>query len=488
MSDQWATSDDERASSAGFDLHLEPSAPGLRAGLMDALREAVRTGRLAPGARLPSSRSLAADLGVARNTVANSYADLIAEGWLVAEQGSGTRVAGRAQLRRAAPPPTPAAAALRFPAHGLLPGAPNLAEFPRTQWLSAARRALTAAPHDAFGYGDPLGRLELRTALADYLARVRGVYVEPARLVICSGFHQGLTLLAQVLRARRARAVAVEAYGFENYRDVLSGAGLELVPVAVDERGTRTEQLALAESVSAVLLTPAHQYPTGVALRPERRAAAIDWARDTGGLILEDDYDGEFRYDREPVGALQGLDPDRVVYFGSASKSLAPGLRLAWMVPPEELIPAIAAAKGHVDWSSTLEQLTLADFIASGAYDRHVRSMRLRYRRRRDQLVAALAERAPDVRVSGIAAGLQAVLELPRGTERSVVQSAAARDLAVKGLADFRYEVQGSESLRPDRDALVIGYATPSDSAWAGALDALCMVLAESASAGRRPD
>ena len=155
--------------------------------------------------------------------------------------------------------------------------------------------------------------------------------------------------------------MAVEAYGFENYRDVLSGAGLELVPVAVDERGTRTEELALAESVSAVLLTPAHQYPTGVALRPERRAAAIDWARDTGGLILEDDYDGEFRYDREPVGALQGLDPDRVVYFGSASKSLAPGLRLAWMVPPEELIPAIAAAKGHVDWSSTLEQLTLAD-------------------------------------------------------------------------------------------------------------------------------
>ena len=229
--------------------------------------------------------------------------------------------------------------------------------------------------------------------------------------------------------------------------------------------------------VSAVLLTPAHQYPTGVELRPERRAAAVDWARATGGLILEDDYDGEFRYDRQPVGALQGLDPERVVYFGSASKSLAPGLRLAWMVPPEELIPDIVAAKGHVDWSSALEQLTLAEFIASGAYDRHVRSMRLRYRRRRDQLVAALAERAPGIRVTGIAAGLQAVLELPRGTERSVVQSAARQGLAVSGIADFRYEVQGSEWHFPDRDALVIGYAAPSDSAWAGALDALCRAM-----------
>lgn len=477
MSDTWATLEPDRTSSSGFDLHLDLSGPGLRVGLMDGLREAVRTGRLAPGTRLPSSRSLAADLGVARNTVADSYAELIAEGWLVAEQGSGTRVAGRAEVRQTVPAPARAAPALRFPAHGLLPGAPNVAEFPRTQWLRAARRALTAAPNEAFGYGDPLGRLELRTALADYLARVRGVYVEPARVVICSGFHQGLTLLAQVLRARRARAVAIEAYGFENYRDVLSGAGLALVPVSVDERGTCTEELARAGAVSAVLLTPAHQYPTGAALRPDRRAAAIDWARDTGGLILEDDYDGEFRYDREPVGALQGLDPDRVVYFGSASKSLAPGLRLAWMVPPEDLIPAIAAAKGHVDWSSTLEQLTLADFIASGSYDRHVRSMRLRYRRRRDQLVAALAQRAPDVRVTGIAAGLQAVLELPRGTERSVVQAAAARDLAVKGLADFRYEGAGSESRPGERDALVIGYATPSDSAWAEALDTLCAVL-----------
>ena len=184
--------------------------------------------------------------------------------------------------------------------------------------------------------------------------------------------------------------MAVESYGFDIYRDLLTGAGLRTPPLYVDERGARTDDLARLRGVGAVLLTPAHQYPTGVALRPDRRAAAIDWARATGGLVLEDDYDGEFRYDRQPVGALQGLDPERVVYFGSASKSLAPGLRLAWMVLPEDLVPEIVAAKGNVDWSSALEQLTLAEFIASGAYDRHVRSMRMRYRRRRDQLVDGL--------------------------------------------------------------------------------------------------
>ena len=468
MKDDWATL------VAGADLHLDLTGTGLRAGLLDALREAVRTGRLVPGARLPSTRSLAADLGVARNTVADAYAELIAEGWLIAQQGSGTRVARRAEPRSAAARtrPTP-----RRPSHGLLPGSPNLAEFPRTQWLAAARRALTAAPHEAFGYGDALGRIELRTVLADYLARARGVYAEPERVVICSGFHHGLMLMAQALKARRVRAVAVESYGFDVYRDLLTSAGLRTPPLYVDESGARTDDLARLRGVGAVLLTPAHQYPTGVELRPDRRATAVDWARATGGLILEDDYDGEFRYDRQPVGALQGLDPERVVYFGSASKSLAPGLRLAWMVLPEDLVPEIVAAKGFVEWSSTLDQLTLAEFIASGMYDRHVRSMRLRYRRRRDELVSALAQRAPDVRVTGMAAGLQAVLELPRGTEHSVVQSAARQGLAVSGMAEFRYEVADSGWRLPEQDALVVGYAAPSDSAWAGTLDALCTVM-----------
>ncbi|MEV4629961.1 PLP-dependent aminotransferase family protein [Micromonospora sp. NPDC049523] len=477
MTDSWANPAPDPPAASGADLLLELHGPGLRAGLTDALREAVRNGRLAAGTRLPSSRSLAVDLGVARNTVANAYAELIAEGWLTARQGSGTRVARRATPRRAASPASGDTPTRGRPTYGLLPGSPNLAEFPRTQWLAAARRALTAAPHDAFGYGDALGRVELRTALADYLPRARGVYATPERVVVCSGFQHGLTLVARVLRGRRVRAVAVESYGFGVYRDVLTGAGLRTPPLYVDECGARTDDLARLPGVGAVLLTPAHQYPTGVALRPDRRAAAVDWARASGGLILEDDYDGEFRYDRQPVGALQGLDPERVVYFGTASKSLAPGLRLAWMVLPEELVPEIEAAKGHIDWASSLEQLTLAEFISSGAYDRHLRAMRLRYRRRRDQLVAALAQRAPGIRVTGVAAGLQVLLELPRGTERSVVEAAAARGLAVRGMAQFRYEVADSGWRLPEQDALVVNYAAPPDSAWAGALDALCRVM-----------
>ena len=460
----------------GTDLHLDLAGTGLRSGLMAALREAVRTGRLTSGTRLPSSRALAADLGVARNTVADAYAELIAEGWLTAKHGSGTRVAKRSE-----PPGTGSTTSSTVdrsrPTYGLLPGWPNLAEFPRAQWLSAARRALTSAPDDAFGYGDAAGRFELRAALADYLSRSRGVYAEPQRVIICAGFHQGLTLMARALKARGVRAVAVESYGFDVYRGILTAAGLRISPLYVDEEGARTTDLARMRDVGAVLLTPAHQYPTGVELRPDRRAAVIDWARATGGLVLEDDYDGEFRYDRHPVGALQALDPGRVAYFGSVSKSLAPGLRLAWMVLPEDQVPEVVEAKGNVDWSSAMEQLTLAEFIASGAYDRHVRAMRNRYRLRRDQLVTALAEAAPRTRLTGMAAGLQVVLELPRGSERSVVQAASDEGLWVQGLADFRFDPPNTGRPLPRRDGLVVGYAAPSDSAWTGALEALCRVL-----------
>ncbi|MGW9026461.1 MocR-like pyridoxine biosynthesis transcription factor PdxR [Streptomyces sp. NPDC055722] len=463
----------------GTDLHLELHGPGLRAGLTDALREAVRTGRLAAGSRLPASRSLAADLGVSRNTVVESYAELVAEGWLTAQQGSGTRVATRVETHRAAAPNAPRARPDEpRPRYGLWTGAPDLANFPRTRWLTAARRALTAAPYDAFGYGDARGRVELRTALAGYLTRTRGVYAEPERIIICSGFHHGLALMAQALRVRRVRAVAVEAYGLDVFRDLLANAGLHTPPLYVDDHGARIEDLARLRDVGAVLMTPAHQYPTGVALCPDRRTAAVEWARAASGLILEDDYDGEFRYDRQPVGALQGLDPERVVYFGSVSKSLAPGVRLGWMVLPEELIPEIVRVKGHGDYmTSALEQLTLAEFIASGAYDRHVRSMRLRYRRRRDQLVEVLRQRAPGIRVAGMAAGLQTVLELPRETESSVVQDAARQGLAIKGLTQFRYEVADCGWQLPERDAVVVNYAAPSDSAWAGTLDALCRLM-----------
>ncbi|MGW3587324.1 MocR-like pyridoxine biosynthesis transcription factor PdxR [Streptomyces fungicidicus] len=457
----------EHRATSGIDLHLEPAGPGLRRGLTDALREAVRTGRLAPGTRLPSSRSLAADLGVARNTVADAYGDLVAEGWLTARQGSGTRVAPREVPR----PPAPAAPR-RAPgrlSHDLVPGTPDLSSFPRAEWLRATRRALASAPHDALGYGDPRGRPELRAALADYLARVRGVRADAERIVVCSGFVHGLQLLCEVLRARGARTLAVEPYGLDVHWDLAARAGLTTTPLPLDALGTRAQDPGDAD---AVLLSPAHQFPLGGALRPERRAAVVDWARRTGGLILEDDYDGEFRYDRQAVGALQNLDPDHVVHLGTASKSLAPGLRLGWMVLPPSLLPDVVAHGGGRSVSA-LEQLTLAEFLTSGAYDRHVRAARLRYRRRRDSLAGALADRAPDVRVSGIAAGLHAVLQLPPGTEQSVVQAATWQNLAVHGLSRYRHPAAGGTV----GDALVVGYATPPDHAWSGTLEALCRAL-----------
>ncbi|OWA15531.1 GntR family transcriptional regulator [Streptomyces sp. CS159] len=460
MAERWAT--------LGVDLHLEPTGPGLRRGLTDALREAVRTGRLTPGTRLPSSRSLAADLGLARNTVADAYADLVAEGWLTARQGSGTRVAERVAAP-AHPAPARRPAEHARPAYDLRPGTPDLSSFPRTEWLRAARRAVTAAPHGALGYGDGRGRPELRSALAGYLARVRGVRTGAENLLVCGGVAHGLVLLAGVLRARGVHTVAVEAYGLHVHRDLLTRAGLRTVPLPVDGRGADTGALGDA---GAVLLTPAHQFPTGVPLHPERRAAVVDWAHRTGGLVLEDDYDGEFRYDRQPVGALQGLDPEHVVYLGTASKSLAPGLRLGWMVLPPSLV-GDALDDPASRTPGVLDQLTLAQFLGSGAYDRHVRSARLRYRRRRDALVAALAEHAPDVGVTGIAAGLHAVLQLPPGTEQQVVRAAAWHGLAVHGLSMFRHP---HTTVAP-RDALVVGYGTPPDHAWTGALDALRRAL-----------
>ncbi|MGI5428134.1 PLP-dependent aminotransferase family protein [Streptomyces sp. CA-179760] len=460
MAEPWAT--------LGIDLHVEPTGPGLRRGLTDALRAAVRSGRLAPGTRLPSSRALAADLGIARNTVADAYADLAAEGWLTARQGSGTRVAARTVVPPAGTAPHPRAHAR--PAYDLRPGSPDLASFPRAEWLKAARRALTAAPSDALGYGDPRGRPELRAALAGYLSRARGVRADPERIVVCAGFAHGLKLLGTALRARGAKSVAVESYGLDAHGRLLAASGLHTTPLSFDRLGTDPGELSGAD---AILLTPAHQFPMGVPLHRDRRAAVVDWARRTGGLVLEDDYDGEFRYDRQPVGALQGLDPDRAVYLGTASKSLAPGLRLAWAVLPPGLAEEVAAAKGGVDICGVLDQLTLAEFLACGAYDRHVRATRLRYRRRRDALVAAVAARAPGARVTGIAAGLHVLLRLPPGTEQSVVQAAQWRGLALHGLARYTHPDANVEPT----DALVVGYGTPPDHAWSGALEALCAVL-----------
>jgi GntR family transcriptional regulator/MocR family aminotransferase len=462
MPETWSKS----AKSAGIDLHLDLSGTRVRAGLETALRTAVRTGRLRPGVRLPSSRVLAADLGIARNTVAEVYSQLIAEGWLTAQTGSGTSVAPRpAPDFRAVADGRPEAALSRY---DLRPGVPDLSAFPRRAWLGTARKVLAAAPDHLLGYPDPRGVPALRAALAGYLARARGVTADPGHIVICAGFGHGLAAVCRALRSGGATTMAVEAYGHQQHRDIVTGQGLGLRPVSVDPMGA---VIGEASGADAALLTPAHQFPLGVTLHPRRRREVAAW----GGVVIEDDYDGEFRYDRQPVGALQALAPDHVIYAGTASKSLAPSLRLGWLVVPPRLLDAVTAelAAGP----SGLDQLILADFIASGGYDRQVRRARLAYRRRRDRLTAALPGAGPHrqgLLVSGIAAGLHAVLDLPRtDVEQHLIARASERGLALDGLERYRAAAgQGG-----DRAGLVIGYARPAEHAYTTALARLRAVL-----------
>ena len=456
-----------------MDLHLDLAGSRIREALERALRDAARTGRLAPGLQLPSSRALAADLGLARNTVADAYGQLIAEGWLTARRGAGTYVADRSSAVQAA---TVAAPPASRPPYDLRAGSPDTAAFPRSAWLAATRTALASAPAEALGYTDPQGRPELRRALAGYLARARGVQLTPDRIVICSGFTQGLGLICQALRRRGAKTLAMEAYGQPRHRDIATAAGLSATTVPVDGHGAMIDQLADA-GADAVLLTPAHQFPLGVALAPRRRSQVVAWADATTGLIIEDDYDGEFRYDRQPVGAVQALAPERVAYAGTASKALAPGLRLGWLALPAALVDDVVAVKTLMDrHTSSLDQLIFAEFISSGHYDRQVRRSRLAYRRRRDRLVDALRRHTPWVRVTGIAAGLHLLLELPDSlTEHDVITRAARHGLALEGLGSY----QRAPGTHPP--ALVVGYGTPHEHAFTGAVARLTAALAGSA-------
>ena len=459
MPETWAKIPGE-AGKAGVDLHLELSGSRVRLGLETALRDAVRTGRLGPGTRLPSSRALAADLGIARNTVAEVYSQLVAEGWLTARTGSGTSVAERAA---ADPGPGPLARPqVPAPRYDLRPGVPDLSAFPGGAWLATARKVLAAAPRQLLDYPDPRGLPQLRVALAGYLARARGVAADPGRIVICAGFAHGLAVTCAALRSVGAATLAVEAYGHQAHRDLVQAQGLRLRPLTVDGSGA---VIGNADGTDAALLTPAHQFPLGVTLHPQRRREAARW----GGVVIEDDYDGEFRYDRQPVGALQALAPDRVIYAGTASKSLVPALRLGWLVVPPRLLDAVVAQL--TAGPSGLDQLILAEFIQSGGYDRQIRRARLAYRRRRDRLTATLRRRGHHV--TGIAAGLHAVLELGQTrAERDLVARAAEHGLALQGLESFRVPGTGA-----DRAGLVIGYGHPPEHAYTAALARLCAVL-----------
>ncbi|WP_214415529.1 MocR-like pyridoxine biosynthesis transcription factor PdxR [Sphaerisporangium fuscum] len=467
MSKQWAT--------FGVDLHVEiDPADGRRNGLEHALRDAIRDGRLAPRTKLPSTRALAAEVGMSRGTVSAAYDQLIAEGYLTARRGAGTSVADVTPGRADSPRPGHDPAA---PLYDLRPGRPDVTGFPTAAWLRATRRVLGAAPASAYDYGPAEGTAELRGALAEYLGRTRGVLAVPGQIVVTTGYVQALALLARLVAASGRPAIAMEDPGLSFHRDVVRRAGAEVLPLPVDEQGARTDLLGgpSYEKVGAVVVTPAHQYPAGVTLHPARRHALAEWARHGGGLVIEDDYDGEFRYDRQPVGAVQGMAPDQVAYIGTASKTLGPALRLAWLVLLPRLVGPVTDAKLHTDHHTEgLGQLVLADLIRRHDYDRHVRSCRIRYRRRRDLLVERLGPPSlSGVAVRGVAAGLHVLVGLPPGgpDEAEVLARAAARGLALEGLAGHWHR-KGDHP-----QGIIVGYGTPPESAYSPALDTLTAVL-----------
>ncbi len=438
-------------------------APARRRGraLQEVLREAVRTGRLTAGTRLPSTRALAADLHVSRGLVTEAYEQLTAEGYLRSGRGSGTWVSEAVRTaeaaRRSMPdPPQAADPHGSGPTVDFRPGTPDLSLFPRAAWAASQRAVLTELPHHALGYPDPRGLPALRSALAAMLTRRRGVVADPARVVVCSGVAQAATLLGFVLRSRGHDAVGVEDPGSPEHARLFAATGLKTVWLPLDEQGMRPDPLSAA-GLRAVVVTPSHQFPSGIAWSAERRGMLLDWARAVDGYVLEDDYDGDFRYDRAPVGALQGLDPERVVYTGSVSKSLAPGLRLGWMVVPGALVDEVVERKRTMDLGHPVfDQAALAHMVTSGGYDRQLRRCQRLYRERRDALLSSLHTYFPGSEVTGIAAGLHVIACLParyRPGERFLAAAAEA-GVALRSLEEYGTARPSDGAVR-----LVIGYA-----------------------------
>ena len=455
---------------AGLDLHLPLSGTRPARALEDAIRSLVSTGALPVGTRLPAARALAADLGVARNTVADVYGRLTAEGWLEARIGAGTWVAAAPGAASA-----PASRSSVAPPFELRGGLVDASDFEHAAWSAQARRALAELPGTAFSYPPAAGAPALRRSLAVYLARTRGVAVGPDDVVVGTGFGDLLSLICRALRERGARRIAVEAYGHERHRRIVAAAGLEAVAVRVDDDGAVVDDLEGMDA-AAVVLTPAHQFPTGVPLSAARRRAVVEWARRADAIVLEDDYDGEFRYDRRSIGALQALAPDRVVYLGTASKALAPAVGLAWAVVPAALRDDVVAQRETGGASAAgIHQHVLARFIDTFAYDRAVRRRRAEFRSRRELLEGLLAERAPTASLHGLAAGLQCLVRLPAGiVEGDVVDAAARRGVAVQGLGDYRFgAAQDGEPA-----GIVVGYGAPSPACVERALELLVEAVA----------
>lgn len=425
----------------------------LRAQLESLLRDAVRSGRLAAGERLPGSRALAGHLGLSRGVVQECFEQLVAEGYLISRAGSATRVAD-VTSSDSVPLPVVAPAPVTRLIADFQSGVPDLGLAPREDWAWAVREACRTAPNTAFDYGDPRGDERLREVLASYVSRVRAVATTARRIVVCAGFQQGLAIVLRALGETGRTIVAVEDPGsVGTVTAAARAAHSDCVPIPVDELGIDVAALD-ASGARVAVVTPAHQWPTGVVLAAERRHELLGWARERHAVIVEDDYDAEFRYDRGPVGSLQGLAPDHVVSIGTVSKSLAPALRLGWTVLPGWLAEPVGMAKQLADRGApSLDQLALATLIESGRYDRHLRRMRAEYSQRRETLVTALAEHAPDVALTGLAAGFHAVAHLPKSAEEEdVVGRARERHVGLYGMGRYR----ASKEPRPPQ--LVLGF------------------------------
>lgn len=422
-----------------------------------SIREGIQAGRLAAGAALPSSRTLARELGISRGVVTEAYSQLAAEGYLSTRQGAPVRVARTVRTAGARPPAHSMLPSFPYHFH---PGLPDLAGFPRDRWLRSLRAAWRQAPIDAVGYPDPRGVPALRQALAGYLGRVRGAAAEPEQMLIGTGFSQAFSLLCRWLAGRGVERIALEDPGWHRHRLIVEAAGLEVAPVPVDSDGICIDALDAARA-NAVVVTPAHQFPTGAVLSRERRAALVEWAEEGERLIVEDDFDAEYRYGDSGLGALQGLAPERVVYIGSASKRLTPGMRLGWALLPSWLAWPLVEAKAVEDGGSeAIGQLALHDFIERGELDRHIRRMRLRYQGRRETLRNAIARLLPEIPLfpSG-GAGLYELFELPGEVdEASLIAAAAKRGVGLEGLALHRFSPHGPPGL-------VLGFACLSEPA-----------------------
>lgn len=460
------------------DLHLEiPAGLGLRAGIETAIRSSVHAGTLMAGTVMPSSRSLASRLGCSRATVVAAYEQLIAEGFLMAVQGSATIVA---DVHTPAPARPSSNLLGEAPRHDFRPGEPDASAFPRAGWARSLRTVMRSAPDEALGYPDPRGRIELRTALASYLARTRSVRTDADGVHVVGGFASALGFLAELFGEIGSGRIAVEDPMLHLHRDILRIAGADVVPVPVDAEGISVDRLAElhrnGEGVDAVLVTPAHQHPLGVTMSAQRRTALVAWARANEKWVIEDDYDGEFRYDRRPVGALQALAPDRVIHAGTASKTLAAGLRMAWLTIPGGLRGPYVGVTHIRAGVSTIEQLALADFVDTGRLDRHVAAMRRRYMERRAILSRRLTDEVPWLHVPDVAAGLHfaASIAADGPDEADVVASCAARSIGIVGLSELFANGRSAGN-----GGLLIGFSRPPGHQFEASVEHLAVALAE---------